>query len=465
MEHCRISRENTLRVRLTSCCVLLTLQICSGWLEPTTLSIFQLSASSAYASESEPDSISADTKPPSRFLALPFTEKLALGGLARYDFYSASKRLDGVHNLNGLTLQPKVSPQIGSWADAKIEGRLTDQDLTSSREPQQARLLEAYANLYFGAMDVRIGKQNIPWGRADGFNPTDNLTPKDFTVLSAKDEEDRRTGTSGMRVNLYQSYYTLSLIWLPLFNPNQLPIHVPNGFQLSEDKRSNGDWGNQGFAARLDQTGGQVDWSINYYNGLNLWPVARPLSFSEALLIHTRINSIGADFATNVNSYGLRGEAAYVQTQNSTGTDVITQNPYATYVIGIDRNLTDDLNVNIQGYQRFVVNFHHAPAQTPQILRDLIIFNRTVNQQLDQYQGGFTGRIRATWFNKALEGEILCVWNLPRQDFYLRPMMGYELKDNLKLFVGADIFQGRRESYFGRVEPNSALFVEVRSMF
>jgi hypothetical protein len=77
-------------------------------------------------------------------------------------------------------------------------------------------------NLYSSAIDVRIGKQIMAWGRADGLNPTDNLTPKDFTVLSAKDEEERRTGTTGILMKYHYEAYTLSVAWLPLFNPNTI---------------------------------------------------------------------------------------------------------------------------------------------------------------------------------------------------------------------------------------------------
>ena len=55
-------------------------------------------------------------------------------------------------------------------------------------------------------------------------------------------------------------------------------------------------------------------------------------------------------------------------------------------------------------------------------------------QQLDQYQGGFTSRIKATWLNKTLEGEILGMLNLPRTDFFLRPSLTYAFTDILERF-------------------------------
>lgn len=52
---------------------------------------------------------------------------------------------------------------------------------------------EAYVNLNLGKFDFRVGEQIVLWGRADGFNPTNNVTPQDFCVFSPE-EDDRRLG-------------------------------------------------------------------------------------------------------------------------------------------------------------------------------------------------------------------------------------------------------------------------------
>lgn len=392
-------------------------------------------------------------------------ETAALGGHARFDYFTASKRLDDNHSLPGLTFQPKVQPRFGSWGDAKIEGRLTDQDLGDHREPKQARLLEAYANLYFGSVDLRIGKQIIPWGRADAVNPTDNLTPKDFTLLSARDEEERRTGTAALRANYYRDTFTFSFIWLPVFNPSTIPLTAPPGFRIVEEKRNSGAWTDQGFALKLDQTGGRMDWSVSYYYGLDVLPIGRPITPFQSMLVHNRLHVIGADFARNFGRFGVRGEAAYTHTQNPSGSDPFIKNPFFMYVLGVDRDLTEDLNVNVQVYQRYIINFNDPFTIQDPVARTVAVLSDTFNQQLDRIQGGFTGRIRATWLNKTLESELLGVLNLPRRDFFLRPMLAYAFTDVWKGFIGWDIFNGRRDSFFGRLQPMTAFFIEIRATF
>ena len=429
------------------------------------------------APKDDPARVNERASSPSSFLSVgtaPDTDRsvepdwvkeLGLGGHARFDYYSASKRLDNNHSLPGLTFQPKLQPKFGAWGDAKIEGRFTDQDLGDHREPKQGRLLEAYTNLYLGSVDVRIGKQNIPWGRADALNPTDNLTPKDFTLLSARDEEERRIGTVGVRTNYYRGDYTLSLIWLPIFNPSTIPLTPAPGFQITEDKRSQGKWSDQAFAAKLDHTGGAIDWSVSYYYGLDTLPIGRPLSPVQAQLVHNRLHVIGADFAKNFGRYGVRGEMAYTQTQNPNGTDPFIKNPFFMSVLGVDRDITEDVNINLQAYQRIIVNFNDPFAIQDPVQRSVAVLSDTFNQQLDQYQGGFTSRIKATWLNKTLEGELLGMLNLPRRDFFVRPSLAYAFTDVWKGYVGWDVFNGQRDSFFGRLQPNTAFFLEIRATF
>jgi hypothetical protein len=398
--------------------------------------------------------------------ASPFAwlKRAGLGGFVRTDYYSASKRLDNTHSLPGLTFQPKMLPKFGSWGDAKIEGRLTDQDLRREGGVQ-GRLLESYANLYFGSVDLRIGKQNIVWGRADALNPTDVLTPKDFTLLSAKDEEERRIGTAGVKLNYYRDTYTLSLIWLPIFNPTTIPLTSPPGSQLTEDKRSQGDWTDQGFAIKLDQTGGTVDWSVSYYYGLDLFPVGRPLSPTRTLLVHNRIHMAGADFARNFGRFGARSEAAYIHTQNPRGADPFIKNPYFYYLLGVDHDVTEDLNVNLQAYQRIIVNFKDVFQLQDPVARNVAVLNVTFNQQMDRVQEGISGRIKATALNKTLEAELLGVFNANRTDFFLRPSVAYAFTDVWKGFIGWDIFNGRRQSFNGFFQPMTAFFAELRATF
>src|SRR5437867_5511715 len=103
---------------------------------------------------------------------------------------------------------------------------------------------------------------------------------------------------------------------------------------------------------------------------------------TESVLVHTRVHVVGVEFARNFGRYGVRGERAYTHTQNPSGTDPFIKRPNLWYVLGVDRDIIEDLNVNVQAYQRIIINY-----------RDPLCLDAVFNQQLDRNQQGFTGRV------------------------------------------------------------------------
>src|SRR6266702_3067112 len=121
---------------------------------------------------------------------LGFLREQRVTTLLRMDYFQSSNSLDGAKNLVGATLQVKALPRITEALDGKIEWRGSTGDLRDRHGyGPESDLLEAYITAHFGQADLRIGKQIIAWGRADGINPTDNLTPRDFVVLLPLEED------------------------------------------------------------------------------------------------------------------------------------------------------------------------------------------------------------------------------------------------------------------------------------
>ena len=82
------------------------------------------------------------------------------------------------------------------------------------RQPAGA-VRELYADLKLGRVDLRLGKQEIRWGRADGFNPTDNLVPYDYLNTFA----DERIPVAACKADYYVRGARFEAVWLPLFTP------------------------------------------------------------------------------------------------------------------------------------------------------------------------------------------------------------------------------------------------------
>lgn len=85
------------------------------------------------------------------------------------------------------------------------------------------RLRELYLDLYFNNFDLRIGKQQIVWGKADGAFITDLVSPLNLTEFLLPDFDEIRIGVNAVKFDYYLGNNTFEIIWLPNFTPAEKP--------------------------------------------------------------------------------------------------------------------------------------------------------------------------------------------------------------------------------------------------
>lgn len=327
----------------------------------------------------------------------------------------------------------------------------------------QGLLREGYVDFNNGAFDFRIGKQLIVWGRADQLNPTDNLSPRDYILLTAEDE-DQREGASATKATYNFINVDVTGIWLPNFRPNTVPIPFTAGTVFSEIIPT----GDQ-FAFKLEQSSQLVDWSLSYFRGFDLNPDISIQSVQPGelnlLLQHHRIRVFGADAATVIGRYGLRTEAAYTWTENADGIDPFVKKPFLYYVVGTDRTFFEYLNINVQYIARHISSFRDINTIADPLIREVAIQQSIFSNQQDKFQQGMSLHISNKWLNEALEIQLATVYSFTRRDYILRPKLIYAFDDHWKGTLGANWYRGDSDTYFGMLRYRSTVFGEMRFSF
>ena len=410
----------------------------------------------------QPDTVSAETS----YTAATFLRDQKVSGVIRSDYLHSSKNLDNDTGFFGTTVQLKALPSASEFLDGKLELRITSPAIGDDAQTR-SQLLEGYATLHFSSADCRIGKQIIAWGRADGINPTDNLTPRDFTVQLPFDN-DQRLGTTAVKLDLFLSQQLgLSLFATPYFKPSIIPP-LPASYSVIETSPA-ASLANTEVGVKLNNIGESLDWSISYFRGFSLLPDLRLIGSTPTgpvvILHYDRITVLGADFARNYGRYGLRGELAYVDTTDDAGTDIGIKNPYLFWVVGIDRTFFDNLNINVQLLQRHIRHYLDPETVTDPLARDMAIQNAARDGQSHRRSSGISFRISNRWFNNTLEAEVFSVLNLARHDRLVRPLLNYALNDQWKGTLGAEWYSGPDNTPYGNLKQNSGAFAELRYSF
>jgi hypothetical protein len=432
--------------------------------------------------------------PPGAVPALPVT----FGGYVRGDTF-----IGRVPNANqGLVtaaygeLSLNVRTAKGTHGDGFAEVRIR-QGLQGEQQGLLIDAREAYANLYAGPFDLRLGQQIIVWGRADALNPTNNLTPFDLRIRSPI-EDDRRLGNVGARANLRLSPVRLEGVWLPVYRPSELPVVIlPQFVGFGRPTFPAPTLQNGLGAGRMHLELASFELSVSYLRGYAPLPglTLSSLTFGttpEVLVSRTAYNQhvVGFDLSTAIGQVGLRAEAAYrlpIDWQNRP----YAARPDAQYVLGADRSF-GSVSVIAQYMGRYVFDWQkengsamaranpnaigntlmmmETPALRQQAIdgvnSELLRINQILFNQTAQLQHVATARVEWTGLHDTLSIAMLGFMNFTTREWLAAPKIGYKVSDQMTAYLGAEIFYGPEGTLFGLIDQTlTAGYAELRASF
>lgn len=400
---------------------------------------------------------------PQSLMAQLSMESLGASGSIRGAYWEKDKSFSSQRNYGvgsaWLTLRPEEI--LGS--KLYFEGFLQGQNLGRQQDSfGDAR--EAYVEKSVGDFDFKVGRQIIVWGRADKVNPTDSFTTKDLTFLSS-DDEDQRLGQFATQVAYNLGNYRFIGIWQSEWRETRFPVQAPSGVVLQQTRP---DGSQNQFGLKLDSSGGEVDWSISYFSGFNRTPDIKIISLGSPTVLgfdygHTRV--VGSDFSTTLGSYGVRGEISYAKTQDTRGDNPLQQNSTINAVLGADRTVVENLNINVQALYRHVEDFVDPGSISDPNSRNLASTLARISNQKYRDQFGVSLRPSYKALNDTLELEVAFVSWQRNGDSLIRPKATYAATDLVKVIVGAEFYDGPRDTFFGQLKDVSSFFAEVRYLF
>ncbi len=367
----------------------------------------------------------------------------------------------------------KLRLRKGQWGDAYSELRFRSKN-NSKNSISSFALREAYVNAYLRAFDLRIGQQIVQWGKADGYNPTNVITPLDLLVFSP-DEDDRRISNFLIRSYYNWSVLHLEAIWVPIYGSSVLPfskVELPEGVQLSEPDYPDEAIEHSAIALKLHYEGASLDGTLSYFNGFLPMPGLSARTENSKLNIFPtayRIQMIGADFSTTVGAYGLRSEFAYREPYEEENTWQSIPKRQIEYILGLDREF-GNFSLIIQYIGKYVFDYKDltkAHQTSPEFAKyKIALWNRLLSGQLKEWTHAISFRPAWKLYHETLSLELLGQINLSTEETFLKPKLSYDITDDLTLSAGAQIYHGPDDTLFGLLdECNSAGFIELRISF
>lgn len=379
-------------------------------------------------------------------------------------------KFDTISSLGETALKLRI--RKGSLGNAFAEIRFR-QGFEFGENISEINLREAWVSTHTGKFDFKIGEQIVVWGRADGFNPTNNITPQNMLVRSSE-EDDRRQNNFLVRGFYNLKNLRIEAVWVPVYRSSALPadlLPLPANINISGLTTPYPALENSSIGFKADLSLAAAGASISYFNGFSLMPGLSG-TFNgtniDIALIPYKVDIVGADFSTALGSFGLRGEFAFRNPKDDYKAVEYIPNPDLQYILGIEKNI-GSFSLILQYIGRRVIDFYElTPPSNPLEIPayELKKKNRMIASHLYETSHAFSFRPALNLLNETLTAEFSGMYNITTEELLLRPKLVYSITDAFAFTAGAEIYSGPEETLFGVMDDVlSSVFAELKASF
>ena len=349
------------------------------------------------------------------------------------------------------------------WKGTAALSSPTGSSLLFDRPPSNAlpNLDEAYLDLYFPAVDLRLGRQVVRWGTADGINPTDVINPRSVSLEALIDREVRSLPVPAVRAAFSpRPALGLTAVGVADFVAAPFPTEgvyemaraavekPPLGGTLAPDwltlgpTPSGGPWE---LAVRAEGMVRGYNVYLSYFNGYDDFPALWMAPTGQATWRvrgeYRRQQQFGLAAAGTVGDAGVWAEAAYTLPERLSVLDIPPPTVVALStnqgtwqaVVGGDYTFSGDVYLSGQVVYNQAGSLllpYHPPTEQTGIYATALV--------------RYSPPSRYTW-------DALVLANLRDWSALVAPGVAYELKPGLKLSVRYLDVVGADGTEFGRL--------------
>jgi hypothetical protein len=327
-------------------------------------------------------------------------------------------------------------------------------------------LQETWLEYAGGQWDIRLGRQIIIWGKADGVQITDIVSPPDYTESITRELDEIRMPVAAAKFRWLGDYVVTELIWIPVFKAAVLP-KGDNPWAVRQTLPDN----MRMFADHADKPATTLENSeialkvSGYFSGLD---VAASVFYTwddyaayhrrveeDGDLIrvfyapeHHRLTVFGLEFSRPWSDFVFRGEAAYyrgryLETKN------LAEDPVPRDIVkwlgGVDWSPGNDWTLIAQLTGDYIVDHDHRLADKEHNLTATLNISKKLLRQTLTLSG-------------------MMYYDLDDNEIYDRLKVEYALTDAFHLSVGADIFCGG-DGQFGQYKDNTQVWIKGKYSF
>ena len=395
---------------------------------------------------------------------LCLAEEIELGGDISHNLFYLSRQGELSQNITqyGLFLKKNFRGGKGK-VYLSFKGGY-DSIMEDSIEP--VKLNEAYTDIYLKNTDLRIGRQVVSWGTADGINPTNYINSRE---LSLTDTESKGKPLACLKATYYGKKADVTGVIVFDFEPQDLPEEleteigqlIPGFGGFPSPAEIENTLENMEFALKVEKRIANWDTKLSYFHGWEDYPAlwielqpGFPPQF-EARAQYQQIDKVGLATAGSLKKVGLWSEIAYVmpreiEEMRNAFISFSMNKPYLQAVLGADYTFG---KIYVEGqyiyYQNGSLLSPYSQHETGQEIAPgtylMVQSSREINQVHSLRLGGIV--------------------NLRDSSYTLMPQYTYAINEVTDLSLSGALFFGGPGTEFGMLQSIDFIDLGIKVSF
>lgn len=345
--------------------------------------------------------------------------------------------------------------------------------LPQEKDSNIAEIRELYVDIFGKKADLRLGKQFIIWGILTGVRVVDEINPMDFKELITPPLLEYRIPLWSAKLDIYQKYGTLQLIWIPDIRFNK---PAPRGSEWELFQEVPGTKYPRTFTKKNSEFGFRYStnfWdnelTFSYFYTWDDFPVLYrkvlvagegEIQEPEFFPRYERMHMLGGTFQRTVGGQILKAEGVYVKGKYF-GLSAVDRDGdgYLDHQGVLQR---DHIRVGV-GLDFNILKAEVSPSITQWII--LKYDNAILQDRIDTSVNLF---VRKTFSKRSAAFELLGIFLLNLKEAYIKPKFSFRPTSQFEVAVGVDMFYGKK-SQLGVIaiggRPTELLLVAQSTQF
>lgn len=343
-------------------------------------------------------------------------------------------------------------------------------------------LRELYLDIYSSWVDFRIGKQQVVWGKADGYFINDIVNPLDLSYFLLQDFDDIRMATTILNTKLHHGNHSLEILVIPEFKPMSMSFdgdwefNRPDSFAVP-DPASSSLLGmmnvpivyHQDVLPPISLRKAEYGLKFNtFFYGTDISIIYlkihedKPVFYKIPQIFmlgqpnqvnlypsHPWIKFYGVNFSRPVGTFVFRGEGGYypkryfdTQDMAKINDGLLVEKSFFQGIIGVDYQLTGEIDIGIQAIQERILDYDG-------------------NLMDDEVNSIGSLMLRGRFANETILPMWLTLYNITSESYLSRIAVDWKYSDSFTITTGFDILGGDSDTIFGQFDRNDNMYMKL----